>query len=95
MIMRSAPVYTSSVGLLDEVRERGRTGPDRVWDLFHALAIRVHARVEIYSSSTFQKISGPHLQSVYMRELKSPMKNMQDLIISILQSVYMRELKSR
>ena len=35
------------------------------------------------------------LQSVYMRELKSPMKNMQDLIISILQSVYMRELKSR
>ena len=48
MIMRSAPVYTSSVGLLDEVRERGRTGPDRVWDLFHALAIRIRARVEMY-----------------------------------------------
>ena len=47
MIMRSAPVYTSSVGLFDEVRERGRTGPDRVWDLFHALAIRIRARVEI------------------------------------------------
>ena len=47
MIVRSTPVYSSSVGLLDEVRKRKSTRPDRVWNLFHALAIRVHARVEI------------------------------------------------
>ena len=40
-------VYSFEIGLLHEVRESGSTEPDRVWDLFHALAIRVHARVEM------------------------------------------------
>ena len=91
MIMRSAPVYTSSVGLLDEVRERGRTGPDRVWDLFHALAIRVHARVEIAD----EEHAGSYYFDLAIRvharveiQIASSMAE-----ASSLQSVYMRELK--
>ena len=50
MICAKHLVYSFEIGILHEARERKSTGPDRVWDLFHALAIRVHARVEMVTT---------------------------------------------
>ena len=69
MICAKHLVYSFEIGILHEARERKSTGPDRVWDLFHALAIRVHARVEI-TYLEMLVLAGETLHSVYVRELK-------------------------
>ena len=37
MICAKHLVYSFEIGILHEARERKSTGPDRIWDLFHAL----------------------------------------------------------
>lgn len=71
MIVRSTSVYSSSVGLLREAREREARGRIGSGIYTMPLAIRVHRRVEMsYFSKDFD--DDYKFPSVYIGELKFP-----------------------
>ena len=77
------------MGLLDEVRESRDITQDRVWDLFHAHAIRVRRRVEM--SVVYPVWMGTlTMPSVYVGELKFVTSCDFPILGRNLKSVYMR-----
>ena len=50
-MVRSTPVYSLKTVLLQEVREKGSTGPDRVWNLCHAPLQFVYVRSDYAKKS--------------------------------------------
>ena len=70
MIVRSTSVYSSSVGLLREAREREARGRIGSGIYSMPLAIRVHRRVEISDEYLKEILAYVSLPSVYIGELK-------------------------